>query len=122
MPALARRHPRPCRPCAPSPPPRAVLAASPLQYSPRTRHPRGGAALRWRLLRALGWAVVVVPYWEWNSAAAVNSAPAPSAEQLELLAARLRGEAALEGRLPASWGVGEECSEDAVVGSSEEDE
>ena len=108
LPALARPHPRPCRPFAPSPPPCAVLAASPLQYSPRTRHPRGGAALRWRLLRALGWAVVVVPYWEWNAAAAEQSAaaPAPSAEQLRLLAARLRGEAALEGRLPAgpAWG------------------
>ena len=49
-----------------------------------TLHPLGRTALKRRLLRALGWAVLPVPYWEWE---VLGSA----AEQRAYLAERLQG-------------------------------
>ena len=43
----------------------AVVIDGPSHFRGRT--PTGGTVLKWRQLRAAGWALLPVPYWEWGA-------------------------------------------------------
>jgi hypothetical protein len=64
----------------------AIEVDGPSHFVGRTHEPTGATptALKRRQLRAAGWALVAVPYWQWN---ALDAAPAG---QRELLLRELR--------------------------------
>jgi hypothetical protein len=45
----------------------AIEVDGPSHFVGRTHTPTGATALKWRQLRAAGWALVAVPYWQWNA-------------------------------------------------------
>ena len=45
----------------------AIEVDGPSHFVGRTHVPTGATALKWRQLRAAGWALVAVPYWQWNA-------------------------------------------------------
>jgi hypothetical protein len=60
----------------------AIEVDGPSHFVGRTHEPTGATALKRRQLRAAGWALVAVPYWQWNALDAAG--------QRELLLRELR--------------------------------
>jgi len=65
----------------------AIEVDGPSHFCGRT--PTGATALKRRQLRAAGWALLPVPYWEWNALGSSEAA------KQEYLRAALQGEGAL---------------------------
>ena len=61
------------------------------------RTPTGATALKWRQLQAVGWALLPVPYWEWDTLGSISK----GAKQ-EYLRAAFQGTSAARNLLPGT--------------------